>query len=296
MTELENAFLESKGTIAPPPEEPPTEEATITDEAPAEDKEPPKQKKKHPVRTVLLCVLLAIILLPILTVAIALGPDLLLYAQGYAERDDGTLHFVKGHEYLVNRKGEFTVPSSFRGRKVSVIDGKAFENNKKLRHLTLEEGMVVVQSYAFWGCENLQTVTLPSTLQDIYHEVFVGCTSLETIQVHENNPYYTFDKDNGLLIYQGQTIVYYAAGNSQSSLTIPEGITGISTSAFTSANNLTALYIPRDVTLNPGAFSDCPNLTIYCEAEEYESTVKRDWNTDNIPVVYGYPLDEEDNP
>ena len=203
---MENEALESKsgGTQAP---------------------EPPKEKKKTPSKTIGVIALLLLVLLPLIIVSISNASKVYLYVNGFAEGIGGTLHFVKGHRYLVNSEGEYTVPSSFNGRPVTVIDAYAFENNKKLRHLTVEEGITSISEYAFAGCHALETVSLPSTLTDIYSGVFWDCISLEEI-------------------------------------TLPRELERLCSYAFAGCESLTRVTLPKEYTTNfdGTAFLNCQSI------------------------------------
>jgi ribosomal protein S27AE len=40
--------------------------------------------------------------------------------------------------------------------------------------------------------------------------------------------------------------------------------------------------------IKSNAFAGCDNVTIYCEAESQPDEFYEDWNSDNLPVVWGY--------
>ena len=59
--------------------------------------------------------------------------------------------------------------------------------------------------------------------------------------------------------------------------------------AFLGCDNVKTIVIPNSVTsIGDFAFSRCPNLTIYCEAESEPSGWSSYWNDNNRPVVWGY--------
>ncbi len=99
--------------------------------------------------------------------------------------------------------------------------------------------------------------------------------------------------------------------HSLKSITIPNGVTSIGQQAFTFCNNLTSVTIPSSVTsigycafygcplksivipksvtsIGEAAFSGYPDLTIYCEAASQPAGWNSYWNSDNLPVVWGY--------
>lgn len=316
---MENEALESKSSIE------------YTSE------EPPKKKGKIPLKAVIIIALSVLLLVPLVIVSVTLAPTVYLYANGFAERTDGTLHFVKGHNYLINSKGEYTIPSSFAGRPVSAIDAYAFDNNKKLRHLTIEEGITTIAESAFMGCHRLESVSLPSTLLGIYSSAFWDCISLREVTLPNSletigsyafagcealtrvalpakqgiyldgntffgcpsiveficpeNSSFTFDKELGLLLSESSILLFQNI-NGLEELSLPEG-TGyvIQPNAFAHHPELKKIDIPEGVYIRKNAFFDCPNLTIYAEADVWSSYFEEGWNPENIPVVYNDSTD-----
>ncbi|MBQ7769967.1 MAG: hypothetical protein IJ373_02145, partial [Clostridia bacterium] len=57
--------------------------------------------------------------------------------------------------------------------------------------------------------------------------------------------------------------------------------------------SFTKIIIPDSVTsIENFAFSDCDNLTIYCEAENKPRDWDSKWKDENSPVVWGYTTEE----
>ena len=94
--------------------------------------------------------------------------------------------------------------------------------------------------------------------------------------------------------YGVETIKYGAFSNCPNleTLTISRSTTEIDWWAICGCNNMKALYIPNSVTEIEGdAIRYCKNLVIYCEAYEEPWGWSWDWNYDNIPVKWGYNMD-----
>ena len=215
------------------------EEAVALEKAAAETAQPERKKKetkkkKKPIGRVLLAIVAVIVIIPVIVIAVGTGPTLFTYLQGYAQRDDGSYHFAKGYDYQI-KKGAFTVPHYFRGQPVAIVDMCAFENNKNLRYLSFDDGIVTISSRAFAACENLESVTFPRSVKGIYNEVFRDCTSLTEI-------------------------------------VLPEYLESLGEHAFSGCDNLKTVTLPRGsiMYLSNAAFYACPSLeTFICPEGGY---------------------------
>lgn len=195
---------------------------------------PEKKKKKASAGRVLLAVIAIIVLIPVIVIAVGTGPTVFTYLQGYAQRSDGSYHFAKGYDYFL-KNGAYTIPAYFRGQPVKIIDGSAFENNKNLRYLSFDDGIVTISDRAFAACENLESVTFPRSVKGIYNEAFRDCTSLTEI-------------------------------------VLPEDLEYLGENAFSGCVNLKTVTLPKGsiMHLSNTAFYACPSLeTFICPEGDY---------------------------
>lgn len=97
-------------------------------------------------------------------------------------------------------------------------------------------------------------------ITEIDEEVFVPCTSLEKIKVDPQNPEYC--SVDGILFTKDKTeLIAYPAGKSNTSYTIPGGVTEIGNGAFAYCTNLENVTIPDGVTkIGDSTFVNCTNL------------------------------------
>ena len=56
-----------------------------------------------------------------------------------------------------------------------------FENNSRIEHIVLPDGMRVIPSRLFAGCVNLKSVMIPETVETIEKEAFMDCINLRFI-------------------------------------------------------------------------------------------------------------------
>ncbi len=127
------------------------------------------------------------------------------------------------------------------------IGGFAFEECTRLSTFTLNEGLSVINVYAFYGCSTITSLSMPSTLRIIDEDAFDGCTNVSSLSLNE-----------GLL-----TISHYAFYNLSkvTSLSLPSTLVGeIGEYAF-SYIQMTSVTIPKGVTtLGYACFYQCTKL------------------------------------
>ena len=137
-------------------------------------------------------------------------------------------------------------------------------------------------NYVFIKLPELKQVVIPKTLTVFYETqpvkaaYFASCSKLESITVAEDNP--AFCSEDGVLFSKNKTgLLQYPAGNTRTSYTVPESVTYIKTSAFSSADHLTELVLPETMQgLDDGAIAGCHNIR--------EITIPRDMDYMGIAV------------
>jgi hypothetical protein len=135
----------------------------------------------------------------------------------------------KGEAYVVYG-GELTYPVLTIPEKVLYSVGV---------YLTVRE----IRVDAFKNSTKLIRINIPNTVTKIDESAFTGCTGLRYIEVSSSNPNYS--EDNGVLYNKNKTIliVYPTSALGQSSYKIPQSVTIIKDSAFSSCTYLNRLEV-----------------------------------------------------
>ena len=152
----------------------------------------------------------------------------------YALLDDGTVEITK----YKGKAERLAIPDTLDGKRVTAIGEQAFS-----------------------FCSSLTIISIPDSVAQIGENPFAACSSLKSISVSPEHPY--FATIDGVLFRKAdKTLISYPAGISSSTYTIPQGITSIGDSAFSSCDSLTSVSIPDSVTsIGDSAFFWCSSLT-----------------------------------
>lgn len=195
---------------------------------------------------------------------------------------------------------------------VENIMPNAFNNCTSLKSITIPSDVKNIGFYAFAWCTALERIHIGEGVENIEYGTLIGCTALNEIEVDAKNIAYT-SVDGNLYSKDGKTLVQYAAGKTQSSFVIPEGVKTLEYAAFYNAQYLKSIDIPRSVTkIDDSVFVKCTSLesivipasvtemgigefnlctalrTIYCEAESKPDGWDKDWNYSKTSVQWGY--------
>ena len=139
------------------------------------------------------------------------------------------------------------------------IGDSAFSDCSALSSIQLPDGLASIGPRAFRSCASLPAVAIPASVTTIGASAFGSCSSLLAITVDAANPHYL--SENGVLYNMAMTQLLAYPGAKSGAFSIPETVTLIETSAFSSCGNLTAVTIPSGVTIiGQFAFYYCPKL------------------------------------
>ncbi|MDE6304671.1 MAG: leucine-rich repeat domain-containing protein [Paramuribaculum sp.] len=143
---------------------------------------------------------------------------------------------------------------------VTSIGLRAFQYCRTLTDVTIPNSITYIGSSAFNRCENLSEVTIPNSVTVIGSGAFSSCYLLKTITVDKSNESY-MDIDGVLYNKDVTALIQCPCAISSTSITIPESVTEIGSSAFADCKSLTEVVIPNSVTyIGSSAFFNCQSL------------------------------------
>lgn len=141
------------------------------------------------------------------------------------------------------------IPGYHNNIKITAVWSSVFDKNTVVERVFLSDHLECLDYYAeeepeynyinFVGCRNLKELHIGKGLKHLGYMKEIS--SMEKITVHPENPYFQV-KDN--VLFAGNCLVYYPAGRSDTSYTVPESVTEIGGYAFSGAGRLTKVNFP----------------------------------------------------
>ena len=127
---------------------------------------------------------------------------------------------------------------------VTEVRGGVFSECSSLKYVKWSENADIMASSLFSG-SGLVSITVPKGVTLISISAFYRCKALKEINVESGNEKYS--SVNGVL-FDGTELKNYPEGKTDTSYTIPEGITAIYNLAFGDGANFTSLTLPSTFT------------------------------------------------
>ena len=73
------------------------------------------------------------------------------------------------------------IPININGYKITKIGHSAFENNKIVEKVVLNDNINTIADYAFYNCENLKEIFIPNKVRGIAYATFKNCYNLQKV-------------------------------------------------------------------------------------------------------------------
>ena len=177
----------------------------------------------------------------------------------YTSNGDGTC-YVSGIGTCAD--SDIVIPwQAPNGDRVTEIRLFAFSNCTSLTSVTIPDSVTSIGDFAFYRCSSLLSIVIPDSVTTIGEDAFYRCSSLASIVVDGANPSYQ-SIDGNLYTKNGDMLIQYAIGKTDTHFEIPDSVTTIDGYAFTGCTSLTSVTIPDSVTIiGERAFFECTSLT-----------------------------------
>lgn len=158
--------------------------------------------------------------------------------------------------FYVRRVYAVELPSTLK-----TISKGAFSSCRDLKTINLPEELETIGVSAFDNAFAMTEIYIPDSVTEIGDFAFSGCEAISEFTIGSGNKNYKV-VDGDLYTIDGSTLVFYAAGKTDETFTVPAGVTTIGAGAFTDARGLKSLIVPEGVTtIGEEAFDGCTSLT-----------------------------------
>lgn len=160
------------------------------------------------------------------------------------------------------------IPSELNGHPVTGLGAYSFTGepfssdlykfNRKIRSVTIPEGVTSIGGHAFEECFDLENVTIPQSVTSIGSVAFLGCHKIKTLSLGEN-----IETIGGGAFFRCSSL---------SNITIPEKVTKIEAGSsglpsfygtFAYCSGLKYIILPAGLKYFEARLDDCPECVIY---------------------------------
>ena len=142
---------------------------------------------------------------------------------------------------------------------VTSIGYSAFEYCEKLATIHMPESITTIGEGAFRYCTSLESITLGIGVTSIGADAFRECSALKDIIIPEENTAFCYM--DGILYNNPATQIIWVSDQIPVHVTIPEGVTWISSRAFMQREGLISISLPSTlISIEDQAFAYCTGL------------------------------------
>ncbi len=172
-------------------------------------------------------------------------------------------HLIKADQWTFTEKiKDGSVSDTYQVKPdTKTIADNAFECCEGLKKIAIPESVTHIGNKAFQICSGLTDIIIPKNVTGIGDGAFYECSNLTNVSIDARNTAYC--SENDILYDIGKTkLMFYPSNKTDTSFSIPKGVTSIRFGAFSDCTALTSVTIPYGVkNIGDYAFQSCKGLT-----------------------------------
>ena len=165
---------------------------------------------------------------------------------------------------------ELVIPATINGHPVKHIASHAFDRNRSLTKIVIENGLTSIGNYAFHDCSLLESIVIPDSVEEIGNYAFSLCASLKEFKLPAsvtglgNGAFFGCSSIKRVELNNIITVVSDGAFKGCSSLEyidLGKSVISIESGAFSGCSSLSEIIYPSSIeSIGDHAFLDCSNL------------------------------------
>lgn len=174
--------------------------------------------------------------------------DITLYAKWeeknveFVFNSDKEISGIKG----VPKDGNLYIPASVNGVKVEGIAAEAFQDNKDIVNVVVDDSITYIGANCFRRCTNLKSAKVSNKMKSLPSGLFDGCSSLSSFEFPEALEEIRYD-------------VFSGTGFEE--IVLPDSVISIWNYAFKDCKNLKKIDLAKVEDLGEGVFQNCTQLS-----------------------------------
>lgn len=142
---------------------------------------------------------------------------------------------------------------------ITTIGAYAFDDCYGLKKVTFCDGLTTIGNYAFQNCDGLISLYFPGSTTNLGTKCFYLCSKISYINVAAGNTSYT--SYDGVMYTKNMTAVYLCPNGRTTGVTVPEGVTTILASSFSTCRNIPFINLPSTLeVIEQKEFKNCTSL------------------------------------
>ena len=180
--------------------------------------------------------------------------------------------------------------------KIETISAYTFYYCTSLQSVEFPENLKVLYSYSFRDCSKLDNIYIPKSVTNIETSVFANCSNLSNIEIDEENLYFRYDANSGILMTTDGSRVLFISDKvikASNIFSIPEGVINfeVTLSQYT---NITELVIPESLeSIETANYFPTTIVNIEIDSNNQHFTVENDclYNKDKTELKMCFSKD-----
>lgn len=172
--------------------------------------------------------------------------------------------FIVSGDKLISYKGndkKVIIPEG-----IVELESCAFWDNQYIEEVILPESLINLGGDTFYNCKNLKKITITKNVKKMGNNPFAGCPDIEIVNNSEFFKYVNY----GLFTADMTQMIYYSIKHAAKEYKVPTSTKIICKHTFYLCNNLELVVLPRALKkMENNPFSGCTKISLDCKSGSY---------------------------